>query len=225
MTVGTFCQGDEHGRLIIVKITAKGHLDVLNVLPAVDVTEFDLRRVGYTWMERFVVIVPQNGGVAKVDLRFELLTNEVRHQVCIPIGKHLARAITAGDGGGWTDGAAPHGNLVVLFVLAGHIERDTLLVKEHGIIDETFENVETTRSGFWRRERLHFVLVLVGQAVEVVVRASNGLAGLASNPVVEVQLAWWVNGILDDDGDGLSGTGSACMAFFTVHRRGTQHQR
>ena len=149
MTVSALCQGDEHGRLFIVEVATEGNLDVLDVLPPVDVTEFDLSRVGNTWMKRLVVVVSQNGGVSEVDLRLKFLTNEVGHQVSIPIGENLAWAITAGDAGGRADGAATHGNLVVLLVFTGDVERDTLFVKEHGIIDQTFENIEAARSGFW----------------------------------------------------------------------------
>ena len=149
MAVSALCQGNEHGRLFIVEVATEGNLDVLDVLPPVDVTEFDLSRVGNTWMKRLVVVVSQNGGIPEVDLRLKFLTNEVGHQVSIPVGENLARAIAAGDAGGRADGAASHGNLVVLFVFTGDVERDTLFVKEHGIIDQTFENIETARSGFW----------------------------------------------------------------------------
>ena len=86
MTVSALCQGDEHGRFFIVEVATERDLNVLDVLPSVDVTELDLCRVGNTGMKRFVVVVSQNGGVAKVNLRLKFLTNEIGHQVSIPIG-------------------------------------------------------------------------------------------------------------------------------------------
>ena len=57
MTVGSFGQRDEHGGIIVIEIAAEGHLDVLDVLPAVDVHQLDLRRVGNTGVKGLVVVV------------------------------------------------------------------------------------------------------------------------------------------------------------------------
>ena len=186
MAVCTLCERDKHGRILVVKVAAEGHLHVLDVLPAVDIAEFDLGRVWNARVKRFVVIVSEDRRVSEVDLGFKLLTDEVGHQVGIPVGDDLAGAIAAGDGGGRADGSSAHGNLVVLFVFTGDVERNPLLVEEHGIVNQTFEDVEAPSTSFRRRQRLHLVFVFVGQAIEVVIGATDRFAGLAANPVVEI---------------------------------------
>ena len=153
------------------------------------------------------------------------MTDEVGHQVGIPVGNDLAGAIAAGDGGSRTDRPSTHGNLVVLFVFTGDVERNPLLVEEHGIVNQTFEDVEASGPSFRRGERLHLVFVFVGQAIEVVIGATNRFAGLATNPVMEVQLPRRVNGILNDDGHGLTNARRTGVPFFTVHRRSAQNKR
>ena len=98
-------------------------------------------------------------------------------------------------------------------------------MKQHGIVNEALKDVQPARSGLRRGEGFHFVLVFVGQTVEVVIRTADGLAGFAAHPVVKVELAWRVNRILDDDGHGLSDTGGTSMAFFSVHRRCAENKR
>ena len=97
-------------------------------------------------------------------------------------------------------------------------------MQKHRVINQAFEDVEAARPSFWRRQRDQFVFILVGKTVEVVIGATDGFTGFATHPVVQVELAWWVNGVLHYNRHRLSDTGGACMAFLIVHRRGAQDQ-
>ena len=98
-------------------------------------------------------------------------------------------------------------------------------MQQHGIVDQTFEDVQTARTCFRRRQRLKLVFILVGQAIKVVIRATDGFTRLATHPIVEVQLARWVNGVLNNDGNGLPHTRCACMTFLAVDGVCAEHQR
>ena len=59
--VRTLSKGYEERRFIVVKVATKGHLDVLDILPSVNVTELDLCGVGNSGVQRCVIIVTENG--------------------------------------------------------------------------------------------------------------------------------------------------------------------
>ena len=103
-------------------------MDVLDVLPAVNVAQLDLGCVGNAWMKRLVVIVAEDGRVTQINLWFEFLPDEVGDQICIPIGLDFTGTIATGDGGSGANRSTSHGNFVVLFIRTGHVERHTLLV-------------------------------------------------------------------------------------------------
>ena len=97
-------------------------------------------------------------------------------------------------------------------------------MKKHGIVDQPFEDVEPTCPRFRRREGREFVFVLVGKPIEVVICAADGIARLAANPVVQVELTRGVNRILNHDADGLTDAGCTGVTLAAVERCGAQYQ-
>ena len=116
-TIDSFSEGNEQRRFIVIEITSKGDLNVLDVLPPVDITELDLGRVRNARVEGFVIVVSEDGRIAQVDLRLELLADVVGHQVSIPIRKDFAGTVAASDGRNGANRAFAHGNFIVLLVL------------------------------------------------------------------------------------------------------------
>ena len=223
-TVLAWREGDEDRRVIVVKITAEGELNLLDVIPSVSIGEADLCRVRHAGVKGGLVIVTDDGGVGRIEFRLEFLAHGVRHQVCRPVRRHLAGSCATERR---TEvfrahRAATHRHNVVLCVLSTDEEGHALAVDQHRVIDAGFEDVEATRPNLGRGHRLQFVFLGLRQSIEVVVGASNGLTRLASKPVMEADLVRWVHGVLNHQADRLSG---GRVEFHAVHWVGGKHQR
>ncbi len=196
VSFGVRSQGDEDGRVIVVEVATKSELDLLDVLPSVAVRQGDLRRVRHAGMQRGLVVMADDGGICSVKFGLELLADGVCYQVSVPIRGHLSAApgtaVLATKVLG-TDGTTAHGHHVVLSVFPADVVGHSLPVNEHRIVDAGFKDVQATGPDFWGRHGLEFVFFCLRQAVEVVVRASNGLTGLASKPVMEADLVRWIH--------------------------------
>ena len=164
--------------------------------------------------------------IGQVNHWFKFLTNSVRWCIITPVWHDLTWGISTDLRCWGTNRPTTHSNLILLTILSADVHRYNLSMLKHGIVDKPVEDIQASSNGFRRWENLLCVFIFLWESVEVEVMTTNRNGRLAANPIMQTDLCWWVNAVLDVDRYGLS---TRCrrsnVAFLSIKRCDAENER